>query len=476
MAVRQYIGARYIPLFPDDPIWDSTKTYEPLTVVQNLGSSYVSRQYVPAGIDISNTNYWVQWADFNSQIEAYRAEVQTFDGRITTNANDIDALETIIPKSAFSSSNTVKKRIDDLAALLPSNSFSRSNTVATAMDNLQANVSTQLLNAVQNFRDSYVVIIGDSWNAGAADGALSNYDIANGWGAQLADRLHMNASKTLNYAQPSAGFVSEGGSQNRTFRSLLDLADAALGDNRNKVSHIIVGGGVNDATDIENGECTATDVQTAVTSFCNRCASRFPNAIVHIFPMLFPAHVAPRVQDLLCKNSIIAGANKANAAVDVCEYAPEWLYGRSTYFGSGSQGRHTTIDGLVEVSRYMALYLSGSYARFSYWTSSRDTSVTMALNVGSAETQIKDGTLRVHVDGTVNANLDGANVPFFAISGGNTFFKSLHKFNIVAGTSGTNGSVLLQAQDNLVKIISRDGSKLANGNTVNFDIVMPFAF
>lgn len=476
MSVREYIGARYLPLFPDDPQWSIANTYEPLTVVQNLGSSYISRQYVPAGIQISNTDYWVLWADFNSQIEQYRTEVQAFDGRITANADDIDALEARLPKSAFTSTKTVKKAIDDLSALLPASSFSSSNTVSSAMADLQSNVNTQLLNAVQNYRDSYVVIIGDSWNAGAADGALSNYDIANGWGAHLAEHLHMNAEKTLNYAQPSAGFVSEGGSQNRTFRSLLDLADAALGDNRNKVAHIIVGGGVNDATDIENSECTAGDVQTAVTSFCNRCASRFPNAIVHIFPMLFPAHVAPRVYDLLCKNAIINGAKSANAAVDVCEYAPEWLYGRASYFGSGSQGRHTTIDGLLEVSRYMALYLSGSDARYSYWTSSRDTSTTIALNVGSSETQIKDGMLRVHVDGTVNANLSGSTVPLFAVSGGNTFFKSLHKFNVVAGTSGTDGSVLLQAQDNLVNIISRDASKLASGNTVNFDIIMPFAF
>ena len=33
MAVTQYIGARYVPLFADPMHWDSTRTYEPLTVV-----------------------------------------------------------------------------------------------------------------------------------------------------------------------------------------------------------------------------------------------------------------------------------------------------------------------------------------------------------------------------------------------------------------------------------------------------------
>ena len=38
--------------------WDSSFTYEKLTVVTNAGSSYRSKQDVPAGTVLSNTNYW----------------------------------------------------------------------------------------------------------------------------------------------------------------------------------------------------------------------------------------------------------------------------------------------------------------------------------------------------------------------------------------------------------------------------------
>ena len=38
--------------------WDSSFTYEKLTVVTNVGSSYISKQDVPAGTALSNTNYW----------------------------------------------------------------------------------------------------------------------------------------------------------------------------------------------------------------------------------------------------------------------------------------------------------------------------------------------------------------------------------------------------------------------------------
>lgn len=74
--VRQYIGARYVPLFADPAEWDNTKTYEPLTIVLHEGNSYTSRQYVPTGIDINNNEYWALTGNYNAQIEQSRHESQ----------------------------------------------------------------------------------------------------------------------------------------------------------------------------------------------------------------------------------------------------------------------------------------------------------------------------------------------------------------------------------------------------------------
>ena len=87
MSVREYIGARYVPVFSDPIQWDPTNVYEPLTVVTNQGASYVSRRMVPEGIQLDNTDYWVLWADFNAQLQHYIDEVETFDGRIDTLEN-----------------------------------------------------------------------------------------------------------------------------------------------------------------------------------------------------------------------------------------------------------------------------------------------------------------------------------------------------------------------------------------------------
>ena len=91
MAVTQYVGARYVPLFAEPLEWDNTKTYEPLTIVYNNGNSYTSRQYVPAGIEITNTHYWALTSNYNAQIEQYRDEVQRYDARITANDTAIKA-------------------------------------------------------------------------------------------------------------------------------------------------------------------------------------------------------------------------------------------------------------------------------------------------------------------------------------------------------------------------------------------------
>ena len=76
----QYIGSRYVPIFgrkgETSIEWDNSKPYEPLTIVLNEGNSYTSRQYVPAGIALTNNDYWASTGIYNAQIEQYRKDSQ----------------------------------------------------------------------------------------------------------------------------------------------------------------------------------------------------------------------------------------------------------------------------------------------------------------------------------------------------------------------------------------------------------------
>ena len=95
VGARQYIGARYVPIFgragSETVEWDDLAPYEPLTVVMHQGVSYVSRRYVPAGIPITDTGYWVETYRFNAQVEQYRQEVLSFQGQIDGLRTDLES-------------------------------------------------------------------------------------------------------------------------------------------------------------------------------------------------------------------------------------------------------------------------------------------------------------------------------------------------------------------------------------------------
>lgn len=69
----QYVGARYVPKFFENPNgsaeWISGVPYEPLTIVTYLGNSYTSKIPVPAGINVTNTQYWAATGNYNAQLQ-----------------------------------------------------------------------------------------------------------------------------------------------------------------------------------------------------------------------------------------------------------------------------------------------------------------------------------------------------------------------------------------------------------------------
>lgn len=99
MAVRQYIGARYVPRFLGT--YDPTQIYEALDVVDNgSGTSYIARKTVPAGTPLTSTEHWFVYGASSGAIIALQNDMITaqndiisLQGDVTTAQNDIDALE-----------------------------------------------------------------------------------------------------------------------------------------------------------------------------------------------------------------------------------------------------------------------------------------------------------------------------------------------------------------------------------------------
>ena len=67
---RQYVGARYVPKIMGE--WNKALQYEALSVVTYMGNSFTSKVPVPANVEITNEDYWVNTGNYNAQVEEYR--------------------------------------------------------------------------------------------------------------------------------------------------------------------------------------------------------------------------------------------------------------------------------------------------------------------------------------------------------------------------------------------------------------------
>ena len=141
-ARLQYIGSRYVPVFgrkgEDSIEWDNTGTYEPLTIVLYQGNSYTSRQFVPAGIEITNVEYWAKTGNYNAQIEQYRQEVAQVAQQQEGNTQAIAALQT---------------GLSDESA----NRLNADNALQAQIDQNGANVATTITDAAKSQLASVVV-------------------------------------------------------------------------------------------------------------------------------------------------------------------------------------------------------------------------------------------------------------------------------------------------------------------------------
>lgn len=103
---RQYVGARYVPKIMGE--WNKTLQYEALSVVTYMGNSFTSKVPVPANVEINNTNYWVNTANYNAQVEEYRKV--TLETKELANNTNTD-LQTF-KKNQTNTNNEFNNKID----------------------------------------------------------------------------------------------------------------------------------------------------------------------------------------------------------------------------------------------------------------------------------------------------------------------------------------------------------------------------
>ena len=112
MGSTQYIGARYVPKFfdgADNAEWQPNISYEPLTIVTWLGSSWTSKKTVPSNVGAPNLNldYWVNTGNFNQQIQEFLTELQSLRADVIEIDEDLDNYKTLNDGNIESINNNI---------------------------------------------------------------------------------------------------------------------------------------------------------------------------------------------------------------------------------------------------------------------------------------------------------------------------------------------------------------------------------
>ena len=320
MSVTQYIGARYVPMLADPFTWSNTRAYEPLTIVSYQGNSYTSRQYVPIGVDITNEDFWASTGNYNAQIEAYRQEVQAFDGRIDTLEDKFDANGKIASGLVISSSiadgsvttgkiansNVTTAKIADSNVTTAKIADSNVTTAKIADSAITSAKITDSNVTTAKIADSNVTTakIADSaiTSAKIANGTITNDDIANGtikksklanddillifgdswanfvdhpnWATSVNNVLGCGVVK--NFGVGGAGFTVSGNLISTQVSNALSQMTAAEKAN---TKYIVVIAGINDYSPYP-----ASNMASNFDSVFTTIKNNFPNALIEWMP------------------------------------------------------------------------------------------------------------------------------------------------------------------------------------------------
>ncbi len=309
MAIRQYIGARYVlkiyenSLDPQSADWEAGVVYEPLVMVNYNNSSYISRKTVPANIGnpVSNPTYWALSGLYNGQIASLQTQINAIDNLI--------------------GSGTLPHNEDDII---------------------------DALNYLNDPYD-YAIWIGDSY-VGAA--SLPAADRSNRFSTRVSTWLNLTEK---NYAVGGTGFMyGDPTFEHQLDNAILDFTTNSL--DKTKVKYVFIAGGRNDV----ETTFTKNDYMAAIRAVATKANSNFPNAEIIFIPYLWDASMMNfaflEYIDWF-KEAQCSWGNR----ITIIDNAYTWLTGRFELilYQSGANV-HPSIVGHYRIARHIYSALMGN--------------------------------------------------------------------------------------------------------------------
>lgn len=291
---------------------------------------------------------------------------------LTTKLGDLTELKTTAKDNLVNALNEVRGAVIDnrthIGELTDLNTTAKNNLVAainevrgTAVDNrthigeltdLNTLAKNNLVAAVNEVRDGVIanrdnvtnlitrgiLLIGDSYMQG-------NYASTDTIESVIED---MCQADCFNYSYGGTGFVLN--TDGKKFENQIIAAYNDSNLNKARVTDILVAGGYNDSLSL-----TQTDYSNAIASLVNTAKTKFPNARLHIAPLLWTNGAFPTF-DWEYKFIYLMKACLDNN-VDTFKYAPDILFRTSgTIY---SDGVHPNSAGYRLIGRSLALWLNG---------------------------------------------------------------------------------------------------------------------
>ena len=187
MAVKQYIGARYVPKFASPIEWAADTSYEALTIVTFNNASYTSKVQVPptVGNPAKNPQYWALTGNYNAQVEQYRQETETVSNNLTT-------LQGQIATEVTNRENADTALQETLQGQITTEVTNRENADIALQEAIHKNTVNQ---------NKKYVLIGDSYATEKSVGPKN-------WATVFKECLPPNCTCTI-YARGGYGFISK---------------------------------------------------------------------------------------------------------------------------------------------------------------------------------------------------------------------------------------------------------------------------
>ncbi len=331
--------------------WDASKSYVKWCVVQdNTGNGYISIQPVPTNVPLTNTDYWVQVANYMALYTAFNTRISDLENTVGDNTQglvkDVDDIQTDI--------TNINDNIDDI----------------------EDDINT-LFNPVRRY-----IVISDSYGLGRGG--------ATGWTELLEGFLNAGTDNWYTWSEGSMG-VYHVGDNGHNAEGLL-TAHAGDITSPETITDIVFGLGINDETD------TAANIEAAFRSLIAYCNTTYPKAKVWF------GHIGNRYGKTVAETYTYIDHLRLYEQLS-SELSVSYITGVEYIMHNRSlcqaDNVHPTTEGATQIAKYVNGALHGMVGTY---TASRVSTLTAGGNTVSCPQLINGPMSSIYIPAVYNSS------------------------------------------------------------------------